>query len=234
MAHGKLVLVRHGESRMNELNLFTGWLDIPLSKRGIQEAHQVADHCSQFNYDAIFISKLERAHETLSIVLSSQKKMGVFAHEGESRYNSLANASKEFEENIIPVFMSEFLNERYYGELQGASKEAAMNKFGKEQLLKWRRGFVERPPGGESLNDVYMRIIPYFEQEIHLRIKQGKTVLVVGHGNTLRAVIKFLENIEDDQIAFVDLPTGCPLVYSCKRGLFSRIEGQYNFDRPLR
>lgn len=232
--HGILILVRHGESRLNELNIFTGWIDIPLNKKGLDEAHQVADHCRQFDYDAAFTSHLERAHETLLVILSHQKKIGVFQHEENHLYNHFKKAPKEFARETFPIFMSKNLNERSYGNLQGLDKNVASRIFGTAKVLKWRRDFKNRPPKGESLQDVYNRVIPYFEEYIHPRIKRGETILVVAHGNTLRAIIKFLEHINDDQIPFINLPTGHPLIYSCVKNQFTRVEGEYRFDRPLR
>ncbi|MEK7547995.1 MAG: histidine phosphatase family protein [Patescibacteria group bacterium] len=234
MKHGTLVIARHGESRLNALNRFSGWLDITLNKKGLDEAHRVADHCQHFDYDTAFTSRLERAHETLSVILSHQKKIGVFQHKEDHRYNHLKKTPKKFVHEILPVFTSENLNERSYGDLQGLDKNVASQMFGTVKVLKWRRDFKERPPGGESLQDVYNRVTVYFEKNIHPRIKQGEKVLVVAHGNTLRAIIKFLEHIDDNQIPFVDLPTGQPLVYSCRKNQFARIEGEYRFDRPLR
>ncbi len=230
--HGTLILVRHGESRLNELNLYTGWLDIPLSKKGFDEAYKVADHCQQFNYDAAFTSQLERAHGTLLVISACQKKIGIFQNKDGYQYTHLENAPLDFTQKTFPIFTSEKLNERFYGDLQGLDKEVSVQLFGKEDVFKWRRGFSNKPPNGESLQDVYNRVVPYFEEHIHPRIKQGETVLVVAHGNTLRAVIKFLEHISDDQIPFVNLPTGHPLVYSCIKDQFTRIEGEYDFDRP--
>lgn len=234
MKHGTLVLVRHGESRMNELNRFSGWIDVPLSERGIKEAQQCEKHCRQFDFDAAFTSNLERAHETLLIILSSQHRIGIFEHLGEKKYNHLDQLPKWFINETIPIFAHEDLNERYYGDLQGINKIQANKTFGKEKVLQWRRGFKDRPPKGESLKDVYERVIPYFQDEIHPRLKKGETILISGHGNTLRAVIKFLEKIEDERIPFVDLPTGKPLVYECNKDMFTRVEGEYRLDRPLR
>lgn len=234
MKHGTLVLVRHGESRMNVLNRFTGWIDIPLSETGIQEAHTVANHCKQFEYDTAFTSELERAHETLLIILAEQKHIGVFQHGGDKRYNHLDSASDDFISSTIPIFTSENLNERSYGKLQGLEKQKAEVKFGKDQVFAWRRGFTDTPPGGESLKDVYERVVPFFEKEIHPRIKSSETVLITAHGNTLRAVIKFLEHIDEDQIPFIDLPTGHPIVYFCTGDQFTREEGEISYNRPLR
>ncbi len=234
MKHGTLILVRHGESRLNELNIFTGWIDVPLNKKGIDEAHQVADHCRQFDYDAVFTSHLERAHETLLVMSSYQKKIGVFQHESDPMYSHLKKAPASFIRETIPIFTSRNLNERFYGDLQGLDKNAAARIFGAKKVLRWRRGFKDRPPKGESLQDVYQRVVPYFEKYIHPRVQRGETILVVAHGNTLRAVIKFLEHIADDQVPFVDLPTGQPLIYSCVKDQFTRVEGEYRPDRPLR
>ncbi|MBI5230505.1 MAG: 2,3-bisphosphoglycerate-dependent phosphoglycerate mutase [Candidatus Magasanikbacteria bacterium] len=234
MKHGTLVLVRHGESRLNELNIFTGLIDIPLSKKGLDEAHQVADHCRQFDYDVAFTSHLERAHETLLVILSHQKKIGIFQHEKNRSYNHFSKSPEDFIRETFLIFTSTHLNERSYGDLQGLDKALASQQFGLKKVSRWRRGFKDRPPKGESLKDVFDKVIPYFQECIHPRIGQGQKVLIVAHGNTLRAIIKFLENIEDDQIPFLDLPTGRPLIYSCVNNKFMRVEGEYSFDRPLR
>lgn len=231
---GTLVFVRHGESRFNELNVFTGWLDIPLSVKGIQEAHQVAEHCKQFSYDAVFTSHLERAHETLLITLARQKKIGLFDHQSAQRYDVSVGARPFLADKIIPVYTSRALNERAYGDLQGMNKTTAAKKYGTARLLKWRRGFFERPPHGESLQDVYKRVIPYVKKMIISRLKRNETLLLVGHGNTLRAVIKHIDSISDADIPFVELPFGRPLIYQYSRGRFDRVEGEYDFTRRLR
>lgn len=232
--HGTLVLVRHGESRFNTLNLFTGWIDVPLSRVGISEAQRAAKHCMQFNYDAAYTSHLERAHETLLVILSEQKKIGVFQHEQNSRYAVQSGASSELKRKVLPIFTTADLNERAYGALQGVDKNTANRRYGRAQVFAWRRSYLERPPGGESLKDVFTRVMTYFAHTIHPRIKSGETVLIVGHGNTLRAVIKFLENIDDEKILSVDLPFARPLVYTCLQNHFFRTEGTYTLRRPLR
>jgi len=228
---GTLVIVRHGQSRFNELNIFTGWLDVPLSENGIREARKVADHCKNFDYDAIFTSHLKRAHETLTVILSKQNKIGVFQHDGDIKYNVSKEADPQLSKKILKVYSDEALNERAYGVLQGMNKNEAMEKYGESQIFKWRRGFFDRPPQGESLKDVYDRVVPYIEKMVISRLKRGETNLIVGHGNTLRAVIKFLENIGDDKIPFVNLPLGSPLVYEYKDGKIKRTEGKYIFDK---
>ena len=234
MKKGTLVLVRHGESRLNKLNVFSGWIDIALSELGIQEAQKVAQHCHQFNYDVAFTSHLERAHETLLIILSKQKRIGVFQHKSHPKYNVGKHVPQSFQNKVLPIYSSRDLNELYYGALQGLNKIEVTKKYGKETVFKWRRSFMGSPPKGESLKDVYKRVIPYFKSKIHPYIKDGKTVLVAGHGNTLRTMIKFIEQISDEQIAFINLPFGHPIEYQWGRGKFTRISGEYNMKRPLR
>ncbi|MBI4272886.1 histidine phosphatase family protein [Candidatus Uhrbacteria bacterium] len=232
--HGTLVLVRHGESRFNTLNLFTGWIDVPLSMVGIEEAQHVAKHCKQFDYDAAYTSYLERAQETLLVILSKQKKIGVFQHERDTRYTISPSASTEFEIKPLPIFTSRNLNERAYGILQGMNKNTAVKKYGKKKVRAWRRGFCEQPPKGESLKNVFKRVIVYFEKNIHPRIVRGESVLIVAHGNTLRAIIKFLEKIDDTKISFIDLPFAHPLTYTYMNDQFIRVDGTYTLRRPLR
>lgn len=234
MKRGTLVLVRHGESRFNILNLFTGWIDVPLSVAGIKEAQCAAQHCKQFNYDVAFTSHLERAHETLLVILSEQKNIGVFQHERDARYVISGDSSAEFKEKLLPIVTSKNLNERAYGVLQGMNKQSANKKYGMEKVRAWRRGFSDRPPMGESLKDVFKRVVVYFEKNIHPRMIRGETVLIVGHGNTLRAIIKFLENIDDTKISLVDLPFAHPLVYTFDNNQFNRTDGSFTLRRPLR
>ncbi|MBU0978550.1 MAG: 2,3-diphosphoglycerate-dependent phosphoglycerate mutase [Patescibacteria group bacterium] len=231
MKKGTLVIVRHGQSRFNELNIFTGWLDVPLSEQGIREAHKVADHCENFNYDAVFTSHLKRAHDTLMIILSKQKKIGVFQHQSDKRYDISNDMDPKLNNRIFRVYTVQDLNERAYGALQGIDKDMATKTYGKLQVFKWRRGFTDKPPQGESLKEVYERITPFFKRTITPLLKRGKTILIVGHGNTLRALVKYLENIEDNEIQFVNLPLGHPLVYEYKEGRVNRVEGEYIVDK---
>ncbi len=231
-SNGILVLIRHGESLFNKLNLFTGWIDVPLTKNGIKEAQQVASHCQSFNYDAAFSSDLERAHETLLIILSCQKKIGIFQHQSNKWYTFPKNTLSQFNKKILPIYPSKAFNERAYGILQGMNKKEAAKKYSKPQIFKWRRGYNNRPPQGESLEDVYKRAVPHFEKMIMPRLKCGEANLIVSHGNTLRAIIKYIENIDDNKIPFVNLPFASPLVYEYNKiAGFKRIEGTYDFKR---
>ena len=232
---GNIVLVRHGESRWNLDNRFTGWVDVPLSLNGIKEAERCAKHCKKFDFSVAFTSALERAHGTLHLILTQQGRTSVVQHPEDKRYGGWIRASNVFGSNDIAVYEHKYLNERYYGDLQGLNKEMAEKRYGKDQLLAWRRGYSSRPPGGgESLHDVLLRTRPYIQTKVIPHLKRGETVILVAHGNTLRSIIKMFEHISDENIAYVDLPDARPLVYSYKRGHFERTEGEYTFDRPLR
>lgn len=231
----KLVLVRHGESRWNIGNRFTGWVDVPLSDDGIKEAVKCAKHCLKFKYSAAFTSNLSRAQETLLIILSQQGRTGIFQHgDGVPEYARWIRSSNALKNYDLPIYASMALNERYYGALQGMEKIEAEKKYGAEKVLAWRRGYKDRPPRGETLEEAHARIHPFLMKNILPRVRRGETVLVTAHGNTLRAAIKHLEGISEEKIAFIDLPQAAPLVYEFSGGHFVRTEGQYRFDRPLR
>ncbi len=229
-----LVLVRHGESRWKVGTGFTGGVEVPLSVAGMGVAPRCAVHCKPYAIDVAFTSALERAHETLFIVLSQQDRTGIMQHGYSARYGKWIRASIRCGEGDIPVFANPLLNERYYGALQGMEKGAAERKFGKAKVLAWRRGFAARPPGGESLADTFRRVSPYFSLRIQSRLRAGQNVLLAGHGNTLRAIIKRIEGLSDEEISFVDLPQAAPLVYEYRSGSYRRIAGEYRLDRPLR
>ncbi len=231
---GTLVLVRHGESRFNTLNLFTGNIDVSLSSAGLKEAQRVGRHCKKFDYDVVFTSHLERAQETLLVIIAPQKKIGIFHHEISARHNTYLNLSERLKTEVLSVYVSSDLNERSYGILQGMNKTSANRTYGAGKVLAWRRSYKKCPPKGESLKDVYERVISYFERHIYPRMKRGETILVVAHGNTLRALVKYLEHISDENISSVDLPFAQPLVYTHDDDTFVRTEGLYTLERPLR
>ncbi len=212
----KLVLVRHGQSTWNEENRFTGWTDVDLSEQGRLEAKRAGELLKEagFTFDIAFTSVLKRAIKTLWIIL------------------------EELDLMWIPIFNSWRLNERHYGALQGLNKAETAAKYGDEQVHIWRRSYDipppplapddERYPGHsaiykdlwpseipltECLKDTVERFIPYWEGEIAPAIKSGKKVLVVAHGNTIRALIKYLDEVPDEEIVGVNIPTGVPLVY---------------------
>jgi len=233
----KLVLIRHGESRWNLSNCFTGWADIPLSEAGIEEAKLCASELNGTKFHVAFTSELERAHATLLMILAQQHRTGVFQHETGKRkmYYQWQCNSNHCSKDDMPIFTSERLNERYYGKLQGMNKDDARKKYGDKRVYTWRRTFKGKPPAGESLEEVYKRMIPYFKKRLQTAVMDGQNVLLVGHGNTLRVLIKFLNDIADEDMPLLDLPFGKPITYSYKRKCWCCENPEaYSFNRPLR
>lgn len=218
----KLVLLRHGESIWNKENRFSGWTDVDLSEKGIAEAREAAQILIERGYcfDVAFTSVLKRAIRTLWIVLDEMDSMW------------------------IPVYRSWRLNERHYGALQGLNKSDTAAKFGEEQVLIWRRSYDVRPPSlertderylandrryndlngkdiplTESLKDTVNRFLPYWHEVMAPAIKSGKRVIISAHGNSLRALVKYLDNITDEDIVKLNIPTGIPLVYELDNNL---------------
>ena len=211
----KLILLRHGESEWNEKNLFTGWVDVRLTQKGEEEAVRAGELFKEHNLlpELLHTSLLRRAINTAEIALN------------------------EAERHWIPVRRSWKLNERHYGALQGKDKKATLAEYGNEQFQLWRRSFDVPPPPiedgdefsqvndpryqelgnlipkTECLKDVVQRLIPYWEQEILPDLKSGKVTLVTAHGNSLRALVKHLDGISDQEIAALNIPTGIPLLY---------------------
>ncbi len=214
---GYLILVRHGESRWNKQDKFTGWVDVPLSEKGIKEALICAKQLEKISFDVAYTSKLQRATETLLIILSKQNHTGIFLH-NEGKEKRWSFHTPELENREIPIYSNVALNERYYGALQGVNKSQARKKYGKEQVFEWRRSYDIRPPNGESLKDTIKRTLPYFKKNIMKDVKSGKNVIVSAHGNSLRGIIKHIENISNYKIASLEVPTGKPIVYKFEKG----------------
>jgi len=185
----RLILLRHGESQWNLENRFTGWVDVPLSPRGIQEAKDAGEKLRSFTFDRAFTSVLARANETLRLVLDI------------------------IGQTAIPIEKDKALNERMYGELQGLNKDETVKKYGEAQVKIWRRSYDVRPPGGESLKDTAERVLPYYERTIKPYVLKGDTILVAAHGNSLRALIMELEQLSREQVLELNIPTGAPLLY---------------------
>ena len=212
----KLVLIRHGESVWNKENLFTGWTDVDLSDTGMKEAAEAGRilKAEGFDFDICYTSYLKRAIHTLNLVLESMDR------------------------EWLPVFKTWKLNERHYGALQGFNKSETAEKYGEEQVRQWRRSYSIRPPAldekdernptfspmfrdvdkdllplTECLADTVDRVVPFYLSEIVPKMKDGKRILIVAHGNSLRALVKYIEGISDDDIVGVNIPTGVPLVY---------------------
>ena len=229
---GYLVLVRHGESRWNLSNRFTGWVDVPLSEQGIYEALVCSEKLENLSFDIAFTSKLERAQETLLIILSKQDCTGIFLHDT-GKEKTWAKYSGVLWEKEIPVYMSTALNERYYGKLQGMNKEMARKKWGTEKVFKWRRSWDISPPGGEALKDTYNRTIPYFKKTIMPQVRKNKDVLISAHGNSMRAIVKYLDKISDEKIPHLELPFGEPIIYEWVRKGLEKKGDAHSFSRPL-
>lgn len=211
----KLVLIRHGESEWNKANLFTGWTDVELSEKGQQEAKDAGVVLKEngYDFDVCYTSLLKRAIHTLNNVLDSMDRAW------------------------LPVYKTYKLNERHYGALQGLNKSETAEKYGEAQVKVWRRSFDIAPPAlekddprnpalqeqyrgindelplCESLKDTIARVIPFYEETVVPDMKAGKRVIIAAHGNSLRALVKYLDNLTDEEIINVNIPTGVPLVY---------------------
>ncbi len=188
---GTLVLVRHGQSEWNEKNLFTGWADVDLTRRGVAEARRAAKALKEkgLQFDEAYTSELIRAQRTLDIIL------------------------EDLGQSDIPITRDKALNERDYGDLVGMNKDEARKKWGEEQVHIWRRSYDVPPPGGESLKDTAERAVPYFERHILPKVEAGENVLVSAHGNSLRAIIMWLEKLAPEEVLKLELETGVPIVY---------------------
>lgn len=218
----QLVLVRHGESAWNKENLFTGWTDVELSERGEEESHNAGRLMKEhgFVFDVAFTSLLKRAVKTLWIMLEQMDQMW------------------------IPEQKEWRLNERHYGALQGLNKAQTAEKYGDEQVKLWRRSYEVRPPAlsegdprhpsfdpryrslpkellpdTECLKDTVQRVLPFWEQQAVPALREGKRILIVAHGNSLRGLIKYLDQVSDDDIVGLEIPTGSPLVYQLDHDL---------------
>ncbi len=229
----KLVLLRHGESEWNKANLFTGWTDVDLSEKGIEEAHTAGRTLRQegYTFDIAFTSVLKRAIRTLWIALD------------------------ELDQMWIPVRRSWRLNERHYGALQGLNKAETAAKYGNEQVHVWRRSYDVPPPAltkddprwpghdpryhgldeadiplHECLKDTVARFLPYWHDTIAPTVRSGKRVLIAAHGNSLRALVKYLDEIPDDVIPGVNIPTGIPLVYELDEDTLKPLRHYYLAD----
>ncbi|MEI8366064.1 MAG: 2,3-bisphosphoglycerate-dependent phosphoglycerate mutase [Parachlamydiaceae bacterium] len=212
----KLILLRHGQSEWNKRNLFTGWVDVPLSKEGIDEAFAAGDAISAIPIDVIVTTTLMRAQMTAMLAMSrhSSGKVPVLLHEGEGNLETKGEIySHEALDHLIPVICCWELNERAYGELQGLNKAETAEKFGADQVKIWRRSYDVAPPGGESLEMTAARSIPYFNKVVVPMLKQNKNVFICAHGNSLRSIIMELDGLTKEEVLHLELPTGLPVIY---------------------
>jgi 2,3-bisphosphoglycerate-dependent phosphoglycerate mutase len=184
----RLVLVRHGQSLWNLQNRFTGWVDVPLTEVGEQEARAAGAHLAGQRFDVAYTSALTRAQETLRLIVET--------------------AALD-----VPVIRDAALNERDYGDLAGLDKAATAERYGADQVHVWRRSFDVAPPGGESLKDTAARTLPFFERTVLEDIRAGRDVLVVAHGNSNRSIVMRLDRLDEDEVTSLEVATGVPLVY---------------------
>lgn len=208
----KLILLRHFQSQWNLENRFTGWVDVPLSKGGRRRAKEIAKKLSKIKINLIYTSPLIRNQDTVLRVFEYlDKKYPLFIH-FQGKMKDWAKF-KEINKNYIPVYISETLNERYYGKLQGLNKAETIKKYGPEKVRLWRRSFEIAPPGGESLKDVFERTIPFYRKYVEKDLKNGKNVLIVASHNSLRALVKYIEKISDKEIINLEIAVGMLIEY---------------------
>ena len=197
-----LVLVRHGQSEWNKLNLFTGWKDPNLTQKGIAEASQAGEKLKDMSikFDLMYTSVLQRAQLTGTIILEKLDQLN------------------------IPIEKNVNLNERDYGDLTGMNKDQARAEFGEEQVHIWRRSYDVPPPGGESLKNTYDRVVPYFKEKVLTQLESGKNILIAAHGNSLRSLVKYIEKISEENILKFEIATGEPLFYEYISGKLKRVD----------
>lgn len=189
-----LIIFRHGQSVWNLENKFTGWIDVELTEKGMQEARNAGEKLKPYHFDLAYASGLKRAQQTLKLALEVSGK-------------------------IVPTIYNDALNERMYGDLQGLDKTETAKKYGDDQVKIWRRSFDIPPPNGESLKDTADRVIPYFKSEIEPQLKAGKNIVIAAHGNSLRALIMYLEKMTPKEILEFEIGTGVPRLYELDSNL---------------
>ncbi|XP_057969912.1 2,3-bisphosphoglycerate-dependent phosphoglycerate mutase 1-like isoform X2 [Malania oleifera] len=220
-----LTLLRHGESMWNVKNLFTGCIDVPLTEKGVEEAIEAGRRISNIPVDMIFTSALIRSQMTAMLAMTQHhcRKVPIIMHnESEEANRRSLIYSDETKKQSIPVVTAWQLNERMYGELQGYNKQKTAEKYGKEQVHKWRRSYDTSPPNGESLEVCSRRAVAYFEEQIKPQLLSGKHVLVTAHANSLRSIIMYLDNLTSQEVISLELSTGIPMLYIYKEGKFIR------------
>jgi 2,3-bisphosphoglycerate-dependent phosphoglycerate mutase len=218
-----LILMRHGESEWNRLNLFTGWVDVPLSVKGVDEALKAGQMIRDIPIDVIVTTPLSRARSTALLAMSQHRggRVPVIQHPGEGRLETWAKINgAQAKANTIPVLCAWELNERMYGDLQGMNKAEMTALYGAEQVQIWRRSYDVAPPNGESLEMTAARALPYFKNQVVPYLRQGSNVFISAHGNSLRAILMDLDGLSKEQIVKLEIPTGVPILYQYDAGHF--------------
>ena len=225
-----LSLMRHGQSMWNAAGLFTGWVDVPLSPTGIDEAREGGRAIADLAIDEVHVSTLIRAQMTAMIALSEHHggltpvvqyptEVEDGMSENETRMREWSQIRGEAgQEGLLPVHVAWQLNERMYGDLQGLNKQATRDQYGAEQVHVWRRSFDVPPPNGESLELTAKRTVPYLETTLLPALQAGKSVFVAAHGNSLRSIIMHLDGLTREQVLALEVPTGVPIVYTMEHG----------------
>jgi len=214
----KLILLRHLKSQWNLENRFSGWTDGPLSQEGKKMAKKIAKKLLSIKIDKIYTSSLFRNQDSVSRIFEFGKKYPFFIHLDGGKMQEWGNFA-DIGKNYIPVYVSEKLNERYYGKLQGLNKEEIKRQYGEEMVQLWRRSYEIAPPDGESLKDVTKRTTPFFKKYIEKDLKNGKNVLIVASHNSLRAIVKYIEKISDKEIANLEIPYAGIIEYELDKNL---------------
>lgn len=220
-----LILIRHGESLWNEKNLFTGCVDVPLTKKGVEEAIAAGKRISNIPVDMIYTSALIRAQMTAMLAMTEhrRKKVPIIMHNESEQAKAWSQIfSEETKKQCIPVVTAWQLNERMYGELQGLNKQETADRYGKEQVHEWRRSYDTPPPNGESLEMCAERAVAYFKEQIEPQLQSGKNVMIAAHGNSLRSIIMYLDKLTSEEVISLELSTGIPMLYISKEGEFIR------------
>ncbi|OIO47052.1 MAG: hypothetical protein AUJ31_00440 [Parcubacteria group bacterium CG1_02_39_15] len=215
----KLILLRHLLSQWNEENRFNGWIDTPLAEGQSKKAKELAQKIFRFKIDKIYCSILFRNMDTVARILEYDKKYPLYVHLDPGKMKDWGHF-KDISQYDIPVYVTEKLNERYYGKLQGLNKKEIIEKEGGEIVRLWRRSWNQAPPGGESLQDVFKRTVSFYKKYIENDLKKGENVLIVGSHNSLRALVKHIEKVSDKKIINVEIPYAGVI--------------EYNFDESLK
>ena len=228
--------MRHGQSMWNAAGLFTGWVDVPLSNQGIEEAIDGGKKIAEYDIDEVHVSTLIRAQMTAMIALAQNNhgKTPVFQYDEPSDgSNTSQNEARMIEwaqirgdagsASILPVHVSWQLNERMYGDLQGLNKDATREQYGAEQVHIWRRSYDVPPPNGESLELTANRTIPYLENNIIPQLSNGKNLFVAAHGNSLRSIIMSIESLTKEEVLSLEVPTGVPIIYQYQEGSWIKL-----------
>jgi len=211
----KLFLLRHLLSQWNDENRFSGWVDVPLSQEGLGDAQKISQQLFDNKIDKIYSSTLFRNKCTVLEILKQIGKYPIFVYLDQGKMKKWGNFI-DISENDFEVYVTEKLNERYYGKIQGLNKQDLMKKYGENQVKLWRRSYKIAPPGGESLEDVYKRIIPFYKKHIEKDLKNNKNVLIVASHNPLRALIKYIDKIPDQDIINLEIDYGELIEYNIK------------------